>query len=231
VNRQKVIARRANTGGVAFFKAWAAYCGILVKLAPYGGRGELGTALFTYTINLYDLLEKYSWEGVKGYYFQFHRKRVASGKSIYTATDWQNLDSELIASKCFAHPNIRSTWPQGLNRTLPSTHRIAQLPLRGNPFPANYGHTAGMSHSQFPNYERRAITHSGHGSTGGPLPTTAPFTSNGETCWNWNFRECRTTHCRYQHLCASCGSNHRASQCPQDESALVISARNTFHKR
>jgi len=30
----------------AFFKAWAAYSGILVKLAPYSFQGELATALF-----------------------------------------------------------------------------------------------------------------------------------------------------------------------------------------
>ena len=56
----------------SFFKAWAAYSGILVKLAPYGLQGELATALFIYTMNLYDLLEKCTWEGVKGNHFQFH---------------------------------------------------------------------------------------------------------------------------------------------------------------
>ena len=65
-----------------FFKAWAAYSGILAKLAPYALQGELGMSLFIYTMTLYDLLEKYTWEGVRSYLFQFHRKRVASGKSI-----------------------------------------------------------------------------------------------------------------------------------------------------
>jgi len=41
----------------SFFKAWAAYSGILVKLAQYGLQGELATALFFYTINMYNLLE------------------------------------------------------------------------------------------------------------------------------------------------------------------------------
>lgn len=41
----------------SFFKAWAAYSGILVKLAPYGLQGELATSLFIYTMSLYDLLE------------------------------------------------------------------------------------------------------------------------------------------------------------------------------
>ena len=86
-----------------FFKAWAAYTGILVQLAPHGLQGELATALSIYTMNLYDLLEKYTWEGVKGYHFQFHRKRVASGRNIYQPAEWRQLDSELVASKCFAY--------------------------------------------------------------------------------------------------------------------------------
>ena len=49
----------------SFFKAWAAYCGIIVKLAPHMLQGDLATALSIYTMNLYDLLEKYAWEGVK----------------------------------------------------------------------------------------------------------------------------------------------------------------------
>ena len=70
-----------------FFKAWATYCGILVKLAPHSLQGDLATALSIYTMNIYDLLAKYAWEGVKAYHFQFHRKRVASGKSIYHALE------------------------------------------------------------------------------------------------------------------------------------------------
>ena len=41
----------------SFFKAWAAYTGILVKLAPHILQGELTTALSIYTMNLYDLHE------------------------------------------------------------------------------------------------------------------------------------------------------------------------------
>ena len=44
----------------SFFKAWAAYSGILVKLAPSILQGDLTTALSIYTMNLYDLLEKYA---------------------------------------------------------------------------------------------------------------------------------------------------------------------------
>ena len=73
----------------SFFKAWAAYCGILIKLGPYGMQGELATALCIYTMNLYDLLEKYTWEGVKAYHFQFHQKRVASGKNIFQPIEWR----------------------------------------------------------------------------------------------------------------------------------------------
>jgi len=75
-----------------------------VKLAPPLLQGDLATALSIYTMNLYDLLEKYAWEGVKAYHFKFHRKRVESGKRIYHASEWRLLDSELVASKCFAHP-------------------------------------------------------------------------------------------------------------------------------
>lgn len=55
-------------------KAWAAYSGILIKLARHILQGELATTLCTYTINLHVLLEKYTWEGVKSYHFQFYRK-------------------------------------------------------------------------------------------------------------------------------------------------------------
>ena len=70
-----------------FFKTWATYSEILIKLALGGLQGELATDLCIYTANLYDLLEKYTWDGVKSYHFQFHRKRVASGKNIYEPQD------------------------------------------------------------------------------------------------------------------------------------------------
>ena len=60
-----------------FFQAWAAYCGILTKLAPLGLQGDLACALYIYTMNLHELLERYAWEGVKSYHFQFHRKRIS----------------------------------------------------------------------------------------------------------------------------------------------------------
>ena len=42
----------------SFLKAWAAYSGILIKLARHLLQGKLATALAIYTMNLYDLLEK-----------------------------------------------------------------------------------------------------------------------------------------------------------------------------
>jgi len=48
-----------------FFKAWEANSGIRVKLAQQGLQGELPTALFSYFMNLNDLLEKCTWNGVK----------------------------------------------------------------------------------------------------------------------------------------------------------------------
>jgi len=129
--------RTINIGGVEFeqaerdrkqseyrmrnsFKAWAAYSGILIKLASYSLQAELATALFISRMNLYELWEKYTWEGVKGYHFQFHRKRVASGKNIFTPEHWRQLDGELVASKCFGYPILRSTWNTILGR--PSTY-------------------------------------------------------------------------------------------------------------
>jgi len=73
----------------SFFKAWEAYHRILVKLSPQTLQGDLATGLSIYTMNVYELLEKYAWEGVKVYHFQFHRKRVASGKGIYFGSEWR----------------------------------------------------------------------------------------------------------------------------------------------
>ena len=108
-----------------FFKAWVAYCGILTKLAPGSLQADLACSLFIYTMQLHDLLEKYSWQGVKGYHFQFHRKRIASGKEIYHPDDWRKIDPELIAIKCFQYPIPASgtsrIWPPQ-TRTTGSTH-------------------------------------------------------------------------------------------------------------
>lgn len=110
-----------------FFKAWAAYWGILIKLAPYGLQGELGTALTIYWMKLDDLLENYSWEGVQAYHFQFHRKRVASGKDIYHPTEWRQLESQLIASKCLAYPALRFSWPPTQQPISGQTHCAARV--------------------------------------------------------------------------------------------------------
>ena len=114
-----------------FFKAWAAYFGILIQLAPHGLQGELASALCIYTMNLYNLLQKYTWDGVKAYHFQFHRKRVARGKHIYHPAEWRQLDSQLIASKCFAYPVLRPSW-SNIPKPPPSQTRLATTPVLSN---------------------------------------------------------------------------------------------------
>ena len=190
-----------------FFKAWAAYSGILVKLAPHALQGELATALFIYTMNLYDLLEKYTWDGVKAYHFQFHRKRVAAGKSIYYPSEWRQIDSELIASRCFAHPHIpRPSWTSSQNRPATFPRRNQELPIRERP-------------------------------TTPAFPYSNPAHSNRVTqiatqvCRNWNYRECRSAYCRNQHICITCGSNHKAPQCTQGNTALSHPARSGPYTR
>ena len=170
-------------------------------------------------MNLYDLLEKYTWEGVKGYHFQFHRKRVASGQSIYLPSEWQQLDSELIASKCFAHPIVRNAWPQSTSRTAPSSRRFSELPIRESPFANSYCTT-----------ERRPIAPPNY-PTSGPGSSTAPLAINVQACRNWNYRECQNAQCRYHHVCILCGSSHEPSQCNQNPNALSVSHRGGFRKR
>ena len=114
-----------------FCKAWAAYSGIQVKLAPQALQGDLATALFIYTMNLDDLLEKYTWNCVKAYHFEFHWKRVIAGKSIYYPTEWQQVNSELITSRCFAHPHLpRHSWTANQNPGGPFQRRTYDLPIR-----------------------------------------------------------------------------------------------------
>jgi len=203
-----------------FFKAWAAYSGILVKLAPHSLQGDLATALSIYTMNLYDLLEKYEWEGVKAYHFQFHRKRVASGQSIYHGTECRQLDSELIASKCFAHPAPRPTWTQNHKLAPAPTRRFSELPIRESLPGHGYSSTPFSPHTTAPYSAPEYRTHYGH-SVASPanarIPTgTAPLPF--QACSNWHFRECRSMQCRYRHSRISCGSNHRAPQCPSGDS-------------
>ena len=169
----------------SFFKAWAVYSGILLKLAPFLLQGDLATALSIYTMNLYDLLEKYAWEGVKAYHFQFHRKRVASRKGIYQANEWRLLDSELIASKCFAHPAPRGPWTQKNKPILAAPRRVHDLPICKN-IPGQSCPAAGTTH--LPPYNPPHIARTNAG-----LSSTKP-----QPCRNWNYRECQTIPCRYQ---------------------------------
>jgi len=210
----------------SFFKAWAVYSGILIKLAPHILQGELATSLCIYTMNLYDLLEKYTWEGVKSYHFQFHRKRVASGKSIYHPSDWRQLDSELVASKSFAHPVPRPTWIQTA-KPAPSQHRRTfELPLR-DPAPGTaYSNLSLTGNTKYPNTERRSTYYQAAATPTTPLPPSGVFQHHSApVCRNWNFRDCRATQCRYQHSCITCTGNHRAAQCPAGNNGAPLSSR------
>ena len=168
-----------------FFKAWAAYSDILVKLAPHLLPGELATALSIYTMNLYDLLEKYTWEGVKAYHFQFHRKRVASGKSIYQPLEWRQLDSELVASKCFAHPHStpRATWAPGQKQAVVPFRRSFDLPIREN--------VSGLSYTNVPIPTTENPFHTSNQITAGLGYQTRGSAGGSQalwqTCRNWNF--------------------------------------------
>ena len=154
-----------------FFKACAAYSGILVKLAPYPLQGELATALSIYTMNLYDLLEQYTWEGIKGYHFQFHRKRVASGKSIYLANEWQQIDSKLIASKCFAYAIPRRIWGPRPSRTSSQPRRISELPIRER----TMGTYQAVPYAVYNAGAERPVTHlTGQQATGGVAAARLP---------------------------------------------------------
>jgi len=147
----------------SFFKVWAVYTGILIKLAPHVLQGELVIGLCIYTMNLYELLERYIREGVKSYHFQFHRKRVASGRGMYQPTEWCQLDSKLGASKCFAYPIPRPTWAQTPKPQPVYRRRTSDSPMRDGP--------AGPSYT---NYAQPAIS-------GEPESSQAP------PCRNWNF--------------------------------------------
>jgi len=207
----------------SFFKAWAAYSGILLKLAPYALQGELAIPLFLYTMSLYDLLEKYAWDDVRSYHFQFHRKRVASGKSIYLPDEWRLLDSELIASRCFTYPAIRNTWNPGPGKSSSFPRRVSELPLRDNPF--SDGQTQhGALPTKYTSLPERRLAHLptyALNPTAGAHSTVAQSTSQG--CRNWNYRECLALSCRYQHLCISCGNNHKAIAHTQGNTALLAS--------
>ena len=203
-----------------FFKAWAAYSGILVKLAPYALQAELGISLFIYTMTLYNLLEKYTWEGVRSYHFQFHRKRVASGKSIYLSQDWRQIESELIASKCFAYPILRTTWSTSITRPTSFPRRNVELPLCEPPFPQGFSNH-GTTPSHYANIpERRLLHHTAYATSGGAKGQTNTMPPASQLCHNWNYRECRTVSCCYQHLCITCGSNHKATQCLQESNSV-----------
>ena len=200
-----------------FFKAWAAYSGILVKLSPLALQGDLATALFIYTMSLYDLLEKYTWEGVKAYHFQFHRKRVASGKSLYLPQEWRQLHSELVTSKCFAYPGTRTTWNQGPSCVTMFPHRISELPFRESPHSTIFNYHFPVPNTGQALVERRPRVgnHINYTPSGVGIGFAGPASTASQVCRNWNFRECRTANCRPQDICITCGNGHKAVQCSQ----------------
>ena len=214
----------------SFFKAWAAYCGILVQLTPHILQGDLATSLAIYTMNLYHLLEKYTWEGVKAYHFQFYGKRVASGKRIYYTAEWRLLGSELIASKCFAYPVVRATWIPSQKALFGPHRRVHELPSSDHSTFASTPYPTHTSSAFFGSADRRTSSNNAI-ITPAPLslPNSGALTIQG--CHNWNYQECRSAQCRYQHVCITCGSNHKAAQCPAGSNRPVNLPRIHPHRR
>jgi len=71
-------------------------------------------------------------------------------------------------------------------------------------------------------------------STGYPT-TTVALSGNGtgqtttEVCRNWNYHECRSPCCRHHHICITYGSNHKAPQCTQGNTARSHPVRSGPH--
>ena len=200
-----------------FLKAWAGYSGILVNLSPLALQGDLTTTLFIYTKSFYNILEKYTWEGVKAYHFQFHWKRVASGKCLYLAEEWRQLDGELVASKYFAYPATWTTWNQGPSRVTMFPHRISELPFHESPYSTIFNY-----HSPLPNtgqglVERcpRVGNHINYIPGGVGIGLAGPASIAAQLCGNGNYWECRTANCRHQHICITCCNGDKAVQCLQ----------------
>ncbi|KAG0641064.1 hypothetical protein HOY80DRAFT_1114733 [Tuber brumale] len=174
----------------SLFKAWAAYTGILIKLAPHSLQGELATALAIYTMNLYELFEKYSWEGVRSYHFQFHRKRVAGGKNIYQPIEWRLLDSELVASKCFAHPIPQLSWNPGYKSVPAATRRTYDITNHENFTWAVFTYPPMAAASTYSTSEQQSNQNPiGLASSNTPLVLAGAAQLNGQACRNWNYRE------------------------------------------
>ena len=170
----------------------------------------LATALFIYTMNLYDLWEKYTWNGVKAYDFQLQRKRVASGKGIYYPSEWRHIDSELIASRSFAHPHIPlSQWTSSQNCIVSFPRRSYELPIPVTHFSTASPHTGNMPSSFPASSDRRSNTyHTGHSTSTATQAGNRSVPITTQVCRNWNYRECRSAYCRNQHICINSGSNH-----------------------
>ena len=162
-----------------FYEVWAAYCGILTKLAPAGLQCDLACFLHIYTMNLHDLPERYTWEGVKAYHFQFHRKRIASGKEVYHPDEWCKLDPELIPSKCFLFPKPTSSY----SRTTPQG-------LFGQKVDHTTGTGPGSYHHAAIGYSPVTSTIATPGSSFEARNSRAGQWLPSSSCRNWNYREC-----------------------------------------
>ena len=194
--------------------------------------GELATALCIYTMNLYELLEKYRWDAVKSYHFEFHRKRVARGNRIYEPRDWCQLDSELVASKCFAHPVPRSTCATSLKQVHPQSQRRYELAIRKSTSGSVYPYSGAAESTCFPSIESRIASHQ-------PWFTLARTPTLGSSfplgtappCLNLNYRKCRLAQCRYQYSCISYGKSDKAFQCTIGNKGLSQLSRNGTYGR
>jgi len=145
-------------------------------------------------MNLYDFLEKYTWDGVKAYHFQFHRKRVASGKDIFHPSEWRQLDSQLIASKCFVFPVTGHSWSNIAKPPVSHARSGTAIPFSPTERSTNYSYPVTLSTS--------AVTHSHLPQPPAPQP-----------CRNCNFRKYHLPHCRYWHCCLTWGNSHPILHC------------------
>ena len=96
-----------------FFKEWAAYSGILVKLAPQALQGELATALFIYTMNLYDFLENTHGIESRRIIFSFTEKELPQERVYTTQASGDiliansSLQDALLTHTSHAHNGLR----------------------------------------------------------------------------------------------------------------------------
>ena len=110
---------------------------------------------------------------------------------------------------------LHQSWSTLQKQTSHTPRRVYELPIRepgpgpSFTYPDSAASAFSSSAARRTNYHQSAISHTGMLATGGGvIPSIAP------PCRNWNYRECCSSQCRYQHACITCGSGHKASQCP-----------------